>query len=226
MRHVDQEKRSDFIADLAEALEIEVARISRAAGDDQLGLMLLGEPLDLIEIDEMVVAADAILDGVEPFARLRRRRAMRQMPAGGEAQAHDRVAGLEQRHHHRAVGLRARVRLDVGEAAAEQLLRPLDGEGLDRVGRSAALVVAAAGIAFGIFVGQHRALRLEHRPADDIFRGDQLDLRLLALQFGADGVFDCGIHFREAAGEEAVRHAIVLVVFEVGGGGHQSHVLQ
>ena len=106
--------------------------------------MLLRQPLDLVEIDQMVVLADAILDRVEPFARLRRRRAVGQVPAGGEAEAHDRVAGLQQRHHHRAIGLRARMRLDVGEAAAEQLLRALDRQRLDRVRRRAALVIAAA----------------------------------------------------------------------------------
>ena len=87
--------------------EIEMARIGRPAGDDQLGPMLLGQPLDLVEIDQMIVLAHTILDRVEPFARLRRRRAVGEMPAGGEAHAHDRVAGLQQRHHHRAIGLRA-----------------------------------------------------------------------------------------------------------------------
>ena len=33
---------------------------------------------------------------------------------------------------------------------------------LDRVRRLAALIIAPARIALGIFVGQHRALRLEH----------------------------------------------------------------
>ena len=39
----------------AEAGEIEVARIGRTARDDHLRAMLLGEPLDLIEVDEVVV---------------------------------------------------------------------------------------------------------------------------------------------------------------------------
>ena len=96
---------------------------------------------------------------------MRRLGAVGQVAAGVEAHAHDRVAGLGQRQHHRAVGLRARMRLDVGEAAAEQLLGALDRQRLDRVRRRAALIVAAARIALGIFVGEHRALRLEHRPA-------------------------------------------------------------
>ena len=140
-----------------------MARIGRAAGDDQLGPVLLGQPLDLIEVDQMIVLADAVLDRVEPFAGLRRRGAVGEVAARGEAEAHDRVAGLQKRHHHRAVGLCARVRLDVGELAAEQLLRPLDRERLDGVRRRAALVVAAARITFRIFVGEDRALRLEHR---------------------------------------------------------------
>ena len=92
------------------------------------------------------------------------------------------------------------MRLDVGEAAAEQLLGALDRQRLDRVRRPAALVVAAARIAFGIFVGQHRALRLEHRAADDILRRDQLDLGLLALQLGADRVGHRRVGVAQAAG--------------------------
>ena len=218
MRHVDEQQRADLVADRAEAGEIEVARIGRAAGDDQLGPMLLRQPLDLVEIDEMVVRADAILDGVEPFARLRGRRAVGQVAAGGEAHAHDRVAGLGQRQHHRAIGLRARVRLDVGEAAAEQLLGALDRQRLDRVRRPAALIVAAARIAFRIFVGEDRALRLEHGAADDILGRDQLDLGLLARQLGLDRLGDLGVGIRQPLGEEAQG----LDVGQVGRGGHQS----
>ena len=70
------------------------------------GLCSLRQTLDLVEVDQVIVLPDAVLDGVEPFAGLRRRRAVGQVAARGEAQAHERVAGLKQRHHHRAVGLR------------------------------------------------------------------------------------------------------------------------
>ena len=181
MRHVDEQHRADLVADRAEAGEIEVARVGRAAGDDHLRPMLLGKPLDLVEIDQMVVAArtpywialNHLPDwaGGAPWVRC---------PPAARLMPMIVSPGFKQRHHHRAIGLRARVRLDVGEAAAEQLLGALDRQSLDRVRRPAALVVAPARIALGIFVGQHRALRLEHRPADDILRRDQLDLVLLA----------------------------------------------
>ena len=38
MRHVDHEEGADLVGDLAEAAEIDDARIGRAAGDDQLRL--------------------------------------------------------------------------------------------------------------------------------------------------------------------------------------------
>ncbi len=221
MRHVDEQQSADLVADRAKAGEVELPRIGRSAGDDHLGPMLFRQAFDLVEIDQMIVPAHAILNRVEPFARLRRRGAVGQVAAGGEAEAHDRVAGLEQRHHHRAIGLRAGMRLDVGELAAEQFLGSLDGQRLDRVGRGAALVIAAAGIAFGIFVGEHRALRLEHRAADDIFRSDELDLGLLAGQLVTNRILDRRVGFAQATGEKAVRHAIILVRFKVGGSGHQ-----
>ena len=44
----------------------------------------------------------------------------------------------------------------------------------------AAAVIAFAGQAFGIFVGQNRSLRFQYRPGNDVLGGDQLDLIALA----------------------------------------------
>ena len=49
-------------------------------------------------------------------------------------------------------------------------------------------IVAFAGIAFGIFVGQHRPLGPQHVEAHDIFAGDQLNLVHLAIKFVVDGI--------------------------------------
>ena len=76
--------------------------------------------------------------------------------------------GCEQRQEHRLVHLAARMGLDVGEAGAEQLLGALDRQRLDHVDIFAAAVIAPARIAFGIFVGEDRALRLEHGAGDDV----------------------------------------------------------
>ena len=107
-------------------------------------------------------------------------------PPAAEVQAHESVAGIEQRQEHGLVHLAAGIGLDIGEAGAEQLLGALDRQGLDHIDKFAAAIIALAGIAFGIFVGQDRALGFQHRFGDDVLGSDQLDLVLLALQFVGD----------------------------------------
>ena len=87
--------------------EVEDAGIGRAAGDDELGLMLARQGGDLFEIDAPVVLADAVLHGVEPFSRLVGRGAMGEMAARGQGQAENGVAGLQQRHENPLVRLSA-----------------------------------------------------------------------------------------------------------------------
>ena len=126
------------------------------------------------------------------------------MPAGGKVKPHEGVARLHQRHEHLGIGGRAGMRLHVGEVAAEQLGHPLDRQPLDHIDVLAAAVVALARQAFGIFVGQHRALRLEHGAADDVFRGDQLDFVALAAEFLADRAGDLRVGFVESGGEKSL----------------------
>ena len=156
MRHIDHEHRADRVGDGAEPREIDPPRIGRSAGDDEARLVLDRQRLDLVVIDRVRVRGHAVLDRVEPFAAHRSLGAVGQMPARIEAQPHDRVAGLGQREHHRAVRLCARMRLDVGETATEQLFRAVDRELLDLVRRVAALIITLARIALGVFVGEDR----------------------------------------------------------------------
>jgi hypothetical protein len=55
MGHVDQEGRADLVRDGAEAGEIDVAGVSRAAGDEQGRLVLAGERFDLVEVDAVIL---------------------------------------------------------------------------------------------------------------------------------------------------------------------------
>ena len=87
----------------------------------------------------------------------------------------DGVARLQQREVDGHVGLRAGVRLHVGVLGAEELLGAVDGQRLGDVDELAAAVVALAGVALGVLVGQHRAGRLQHGLADEVLRGDQLE---------------------------------------------------
>ena len=85
---------------------------------------------------------------------------------------------------------------------AEEPLRPLDGEFLRPVRPFAAAIVAPARIALGIFVGQHRALRLQHGARDDVLRRDQFDPVALAGQLPADGGGQVRVGVGQRRGEE------------------------
>src|SRR3546814_9654736 len=86
---------------------------------------------------------------------------MSQVPTRIKRQAHDGVAWLGERQHDRSVGLRAGMGLHIDEVAVEKLLGAVNGELLDFIRWSAALIIALAWIAFGIFVGEDRSLRFQ-----------------------------------------------------------------
>src|SRR5690606_16060421 len=99
----------------------------------------------------------------------------------------------QQREIDRLVGLRPRMRLDVGVVGAEQLPGAIDRQLLGDVHVLAAAVVALAGIAFGVLVGQLAALGLHHPRAGVVLAGDQLDVVLLAARFVGDGLGQFGV---------------------------------
>ena len=118
---------------------------------------------------------------------------MCQMAASSERHAENRLARFQQREKHRLVRLRASMRLNIRKTAAEKPRRALDREALGDIDEFATTVIATSGIAFGVFVGERRALRIEHRLRDDVLTGDQLDLRLLAAKLARYRSGDLGI---------------------------------
>ena len=85
------------------------------------------------------------------------------------------------------------MRLHVGVLGAEERLRPLNGERFGYVDEFAAAVVPAPGVALRVLVGEYRPERLEHRGADEVLRGDQLQTGVLAVDFVAHGAGDLGV---------------------------------
>ena len=162
--HVDHQLRADRVGDLAERGEVELARVGRPAGDDHLRPVLVGEPRDLVHVAAVVLAAHVVGDDLVELARDVQLHPVGEVAAVVERHAHDRVAGLEHRHVGGVVGLGAGVRLDVGVLGAEQLLGAVDRELLGDVDLLAAAVVAAAGVALGVLVGEHRARRRRAPP--------------------------------------------------------------
>ena len=172
MRHVDEKISANGIRDCPEPRKVPIAGIAGAAGDDELRLVLRGKPRDRFHVDSIVVTPNPIGDRLEPFSGDIHRRAMGQMAARGKVEPHKRIARLQQREKHRLVRLAAGIRLHIGEFAVEEPGHALDRQSLGDIDELAAAIIAPAGIALGIFVGQNRALGFEHGLGDDVFRGD------------------------------------------------------
>src|SRR5580700_10193338 len=121
------------------------------------------------------------------------------MTAVIQAHSKDYVPRLDESEIRGGIGLRARMRLDIGVRGAEELLRPVDRQLLDDIDEFAAAVVALARIAFGVLVGEHRALRSEHARTCVVLRCDKLDVLFLAAYLSGErrgelGIESCDFH--------------------------------
>ena len=87
--------------------------------------------------------------------------------------------------------------MNIGTVGAEQFLGAVDGKLFNDIHVLAAAVVAFAGIALGIFVGQLRALSLHHWPRDIILGGNQFDVIFLAAVLSLDGGPQFGVGLGE-----------------------------
>ena len=202
MRHVDHQVSADLVGDFAKPAEIDHTRIRGSTSHDHLRAVLASEACDLVHIDAVAVATDVVGDRVEPLAGDVELHAVRQVAAGSKIEPEKCVPWVHQRHERRGIGGRAGMRLHVGEPRSKQSTGALDREPLGDVDILAAAIIAPPRIAFGIFVGQHRPLRFQHRLADDVLGRDQLDLVALAAELVRDGVKNFGIGLRKRVREK------------------------
>ena len=78
--------------------------------------------------------------------------------------------------------------LHIGILGVEDLFQTLYGQLLGLIHHLAAAVIAVAGIALGIFVGQTGAHGFHHLVGHEVFRGYQLYALFLALMLAVDDV--------------------------------------
>src|SRR5699024_8640725 len=161
--------------------------------------MLLGQRFQLIVV-KYFVGIQAVGDEVIQFARSIDGRTVRKVAAFGQAHAQYRVARLEDSHVHTLIGLRAGVWLYVGGFSTKELLESVDGKLLNDINVLAPAVITSARIAFGVLVGQLGSLCLHDSRAGVVFRGNQLDVLLLANIFFLYGRPDFGIHLVKGTG--------------------------
>ena len=183
------------IADTVDAkLMVDMAHF---AGHDQLRSMLQREPLDLGHVDAEVLLVHVVGNDVVQLAGEVDPHPVGEVTPVREVEAEDRVARVEEGEHRGGVGLCTRVGLHVGGLGAEELLDPVDRQLLDDVDVFAAAVVAAARVALGVLVGQHRALGLHHGDGREVLRRDHLEGVLLAIQLRRYGGVNLRVGVRD-----------------------------
>src|SRR5690606_12741123 len=148
--HVDEQVGAYLVGDGAEAREVQDLGVGGEAGDDHLRLVLNGQALDFVVVDQAGGGVQAVLHGLVDLAGEVHGSAVGQVAAVGQAHAEDGVARLYQGLEYGAVGLGAGVRLDVGVIGAEQFLGAVDGQLLDDVDVLATTVVALVRVALGV----------------------------------------------------------------------------
>ena len=188
--HIDHQLRADALGDLGKRGVGNLAGIGAGPGHDQLRLVLLGQGGKLVDIDAVRILSDAVAIELVKLAGGVELHAVGQVPAVGQVEAQHDIARVEDRKIHGRIGLGPGVRLDVGVVGPEEFLGPIAGEVFGHVDEFAPAIVAAAGVAFGVFIGQHAAHALHDGGAGVVLAGDHFQAVALALDFAGDGCPD------------------------------------
>jgi hypothetical protein len=154
MGDVGHQQAVRLVGDVGEGAVVDGAGVGAAAGDQDLGLVALDEVAHLVEVDQAVPRVHAVLGRLEHLPRVAAVVAVGQMAARLQRHADDAAAGTGERQQDGEVGRGTRVRLHVGlVGAGKQGQRPRPGHVLDDIGDLTAAVIAPAGIALGVLVG-------------------------------------------------------------------------
>ena len=193
MGHIHHQIRSRFIRDLTEFPEVDNAGIGAGACNDQLRMILQGDPADFFVIDHAVVV-HAVGNHVKISAGKVGRTSVCQMSSMGQVHAHHRIPRFQHGEEYRHIGLRSGMGLHIGVLTAEQFFRPVNGKLLHFVHTDAAAVKSLSRITFCIFIGKRASHGRHHRLAHPVLGSDQLDMGILALYFSLDQIGDFAVH--------------------------------
>lgn len=107
VRHVDPQLGTDLVGDGTERREVEMARVCRPSGDDDLRTVLESLVAHDVHVDQEGLGIDAVGDRVVELAREVELHAVREMAAVAELETQDGVTGAGDRRKHGRVGCRA-----------------------------------------------------------------------------------------------------------------------
>ena len=199
---VREEVGADVVCDVRHPGEVYGARVGAGTDGDHAWFFALGDDGELLVVNAACVLAHAVLGKLVEFSGEIGRVAVREVSAVGEVHSEDFVPGLEHSGVNGEIGLCAGVGLHVGVFGAKKFLGALDGDAFDNIHMFAAAIPAFARVTLGVLIGKHAALGLKDGRVGEIFRRDELDVRLLAFFLGLNGLINFRIKRGESGGGE------------------------
>ena len=155
MRHIGHEQSANLVANRRKACKIQLARIGTKARQDDLRLMFLRHPLQLIVVNLTcshilhLVTDEIILAGT-----MRHGRTMRQVATMTQIHREDGIAWLAPCKIHCFIRLSATVRLDISMVSPEELLGAVNRQLLYLVGILLPPIIAPARVTLAIFISK------------------------------------------------------------------------
>ena len=204
--HIHHQICTIAVGDLSDLFKVDGTRIGGCTGHDQLGADLPDLLFQLGVIDH-AVGVDTVKDEVIVLAGHVHGRAVGQMTALRQIHAHDGIAQIQQSKINCQIGLCTGVGLNIGIFCAEQLAGTLDGNVLHLVHIDTAAIVALAGQALGVLVGQDAAHCGHDGGRDDVLAGDQFNVLALTVQLAIHGCSQLRINGIDQT--DGVHHFIV-----------------
>lgn len=202
--HITEQKRPTLIRHSSKPGVVPVPRVSTPTTNNQLGPKVQRLLLQPIVIDipsarvHLVRQALEVDRGGGDLLAPRGVVAMREVAPRGQIQAHDPVVGLEDGGVGGEICGGAGVGLDIDAPGLGVDVEGLEGSGaaevLDLVDELVAAVVAVAGHALRVLVGEGAAEGLDHGERREVLGGDELDAAALAPLLLLDEVVDFGVH--------------------------------
>ena len=180
--HVHHQHCTNLMGNVRKNLKIDGSGIGGRTGNHKLGLAFLCHVPDLVIVDQAGIMVDIIGNHIVILAGHIGRAAMGQVSAVGQTHAHHGITGLQQSQLNRHIGLSARMGLDIGKFRAKQRFCPVNAKLLDLIHHMTAAIVALAGQALGIFVGENGTHGSDDRRRREVLRRNQLQAVALPVE--------------------------------------------
>ena len=185
MSHINHQKSTNFIGDLAETLEVDLSGICTCTGYDQLWLAFLCDALYLIIVDEAFVV-DTVRNTVEVFTGKVNRASVCQMSAVIQVHSHESITRIHECKKYSHICLSTGMWLYICVSAAEQLHGSVSGKILYYINVLASAVITLARITLCILIGESASHSRHYCLADKVLRCDQLDVFALSVGLSSD----------------------------------------